>query len=69
VTADQANAAVTEALERAQSAVTGAIEAYRDVLEAEVVLSRIAETAEERALAERGVGTTRVMLAVLRALG
>jgi hypothetical protein len=66
--ADQANQLVTTSLLAAESAVKDAIEAYRVVLEAETQLSRIAETEAERDIAQRGIGSTIVQLAVLRAI-
>lgn len=66
--AKQANKMVTASLLKAESALRDAIEAYRDVLEAETQLSRIAETEPEREIAQRGVGSTVVQLAVLRSL-
>lgn len=68
VNAKQANKMVTASLLKAESALRDAIEAYRDVLEAETQLSRIAETEPEREIAQRGVGSTVVQLAVLRSL-
>lgn len=66
--AKQANEMVTTALLKAEGAVLDAIEAYRDVLEAETQLSRIAETEVEREIAQRGVGYATMTLAVLRSL-
>ena len=66
--ANQANQLVTTSLLAAESAVKDAIEAYRVVLEAETQLSRIAETEAERDIAQRGIGSTVVQLAILRAL-
>jgi hypothetical protein len=59
---------VTTSLLAAESAIKDAIEAYRCVLEAETQLSRIAETEDERDIAQRGIGSTIVQLAILRAI-
>jgi hypothetical protein len=67
--AKQANFDVTAALLRGQHAIRDAIEAYRDVLEAETkLLSRDADTPEEREIAQRGIGAAQTTLAILRAL-
>lgn len=68
MTADEANKVVTTSLLAAESAIKDAIEAYRVVLEAETELSRIAETEPEREIAQRGIGSTVVTLAILRAV-
>ena len=68
MTVDEANHMVTASLLKAEGAIKDAIEAYRDVLEAETQLSRIAETEAERDIAQRGIGSTVVQLAMLRAL-
>jgi hypothetical protein len=59
---------VTASLLKAEGAIRDAIEAYRDALEAETQLTRIAATEAERDVAQRGVGATVVQLAILRAL-
>lgn len=66
---EEANARVTEALSHARDCVRAAVDAWRDVEDAEQLLAHLPDTPPaERDIALRGVGAARVTIAVLRQL-
>lgn len=68
-TVDKANTEVTDAIFKAERALTNAILSWQRVEKAEVALAQLADLpAPEKAVAERGVGRAQIMVDVLRAL-
>ena len=65
---DRLNGEVTEAILKAERALDEAIRCWEDVEKVETSLTICVKDEDERDVAQRGVGTARTIVAVLKAL-